>query len=53
MGDPDIDINSAQNDGGRIHSFISSDDGRLTSCESYEGNLVRTKTSRRHHGGTV
>ena len=38
MSDLDIDINSAQNDGGRIHFFISSDDGRLTFCEYYEGN---------------
>ena len=53
MGDPSPDRNSAQQDGGVIHLFISSDEVRLTFCEPYERNLVCTQTSRRRSDGTV
>ena len=52
MDNPDIDRNSAQYRG-RIHYYFSRDEVRLTFCGYYEGNLVRTKASRRHLDGTV
>ena len=53
MDDLDPERNSAQYNRGGIHRFISSDEGRFTFCESYEGNLVCTKNPRRHPIGTV
>ena len=48
MGDLDSNRNSTQYYGGGIHCSISSDEVRLTFCDSYEGYLVCTQSSRRH-----
>ena len=39
--------------GGGIYCSISSNEGRLNFCESYEGYLVHTQDSRRHPDGAV
>ena len=53
MGEQDPDRNSVQHNGVVIHRFISSNEGRLTFCDSYEGNLVPNQNSRIHPDGTV
>ena len=53
MGEPDTNRNRTQYYGGGINCSLSSDEGRLTFCESYEENLVSTQSSRRHPDGIV
>ena len=53
MGKQATNINIYRYYGGGIYCSISSNEGRLTFCESYEGYLVHTQDSRRHPEGAV
>ena len=53
MGDLASNINSTQYYGGRIYCSISSGEGRLTFCDSYEEYLVFNRDSRKHPDGVV
>ena len=53
MGDPAPDRNIDHYNIGRINYSLSSNEVRLTFCESYEVDWVCTQPSRRHPSGIV